>query len=89
MNDGYLDAECVITFLQRIGLIRQTAWKHQNTPVTELYYPVRFFLVTHGAIISFMIYIFNKRHCIMKSSVRTLATIQRINLDRIFEECAL
>jgi hypothetical protein len=89
MNDGYLDAECVITFLQKIGFVRPNAWKHENPLVTELYYPVQFFQTAHAATISFMIYVFNKRHCIMKSSVRTLAAIQQTNLDHVFQKCAL
>ena len=48
MNDGYLDAECVITFLQGIGLVRPKVWKHENPPVTELYYPIQFFQTLKG-----------------------------------------
>jgi hypothetical protein len=49
MNDGYLDAECVITFLQEIGLVRPKVWKHENPPVTELYYPIQFFQTARAA----------------------------------------
>jgi hypothetical protein len=40
MNDGYLDADCVMTFFFTTGFLKKSDWKHHSP---ELYYPARFY----------------------------------------------
>jgi hypothetical protein len=89
VNDGYLDAECVINFLLGINFIKNREWKHSNKIVQELVYPISFFMQKHNACISFSIYVFNTTHCIMKSSIRILAAKYNEDLSPVFERCVL
>jgi hypothetical protein len=57
MNDGYLDAECVITFFFMAGFLKESKWKHKSQ---ELYYPVRFYHAEKRSTITLEISVFNE-----------------------------
>jgi hypothetical protein len=86
MNDGYLDAECVITFFFQTGFLKKIAWKHKSQ---ELYYPVRFYHAEKKATVTLEISVFHKRHCVTKSSIRILSSRHALNFDPVFSECAI
>jgi hypothetical protein len=86
MNDGYLDAECVIAFFFTTGFLKGTDWKHKSQ---ELYYPARFYHAENKATVTLEISVFNKRHCVTKSSVRILSSRYDLNFDSVFSKCAI
>jgi hypothetical protein len=86
MNDGYLDAECVITFFFTTGFLKESHWKHNSE---ELYYPVRFYHTEKKSTITLEILVFNRRHCITKSSVRILSYRHALDFDNVFSRCAI
>jgi hypothetical protein len=86
MNDGYLDADCVITFFFKSGFLEEDSWKHDTR---ELYYPARFFRTEKRSIVSLEIYVIDKRHCVNKSSVRILSSRYALDFTRVISECAV
>ena len=86
MNDGYLDAECVITFFFTSGFLEKGDWKHESR---ELYYPARFYHVEKRAVITLEICIVDNRHCVNKSSVRILSSRYSLDFSNLFSECTI
>jgi hypothetical protein len=88
MNDGFLDAECVVAHLFSIGLLQKQDWKREGRgKIQELYYPVRFYHAATRATITLEIRVDGKRHCVTKSSIRLQARIHRIDLAAVFSRC--
>jgi hypothetical protein len=86
MNDGYLDADCVITFFFTSGFLQAGEWKHNSR---EIYYSARFYHAEKKSTITLEICVINQRHCINKSSIRILSSRHSINIDHVFSECAI
>jgi hypothetical protein len=86
MNDGYLDADCVLTFFFNSGFLEAGSWKHDSR---ELYYPARFYRVEKRAIVSLEIHVIDKRHCVSKSSIRILSSRFALDFTNAFSECAI
>ena len=89
MNDGYLDADCAISALISLGVLKPADWKREQLKVQELYYPARFYHAEKKATVTLEILLFHTRHCITKSSIRILAAIYKIDLDQVLSACAL
>jgi hypothetical protein len=90
MNDGFLNAECVLDFLFGIGFIEKSDWKHSaRENIQELYYPVRFFLLERKSIISLEIVMLDKLPCVTKSSIRILSAKYHLDLNQVFSRCVL
>jgi hypothetical protein len=87
MNDGFLDAECVINHWIRTGFIQDSKWKHDSK---ELYYTEIFLLVGKRAtMISIEILVDGGMHKITKSIVRTLERRFVQNFSAVFSLCAI
>ena len=86
MNDGFLDAECVIAFFISIGLIKPAKWKHNTI---ELFYLTKFYYSETNGTLSLQIDVYNKLHCISKSQVRLFAKKHNIDMSPVFENCSL
>ena len=86
MNDGYLDADCVITSFFASGFLQESAWKHDSQ---ELYYPARFYHAEKKSTITLEISVFNKRHCVTRSSVRILSSRHNRDFTDVFSECVI
>jgi hypothetical protein len=86
MNDGYLDAECVIKFFFMAGFLKESDWKHNTN---ELYYPARFYHAEKNAIITLEVSVFQKRHCVTKSSIRILSSRYDLDCGDVFSKCVI
>jgi hypothetical protein len=86
MNDGYLDAECVITFFFTTGFLKESDWKHNSQ---EFYYPARFYHAEKKSTITLEVSVLNKRHCVTKSSIRILSSRYALDFSHAFSRCAV
>jgi hypothetical protein len=87
MNDGFLEAGCVIENLVAAGFIERANWKH-NTK--ERYYSSTFTVSgTRSSLVDFEITVTGGVHCITKSIVRILARRYRRDFTVILDTCAL
>jgi hypothetical protein len=86
MNDGYLDADCVIKFFFNSGFLEKGSWKHDSR---ERYYPVRFYRVEKKTIVVLEICVVDRRHCVCKSSVRILSARFGMDFNRVFSDCVI
>ena len=86
MNDGYLDAECVINGLVSARFIHAAGWKHAGR---ERSYPASFWLATGKSLVSFWIVVIDEAHKIPKSSLRLHAQKYHKDFSALFENCAV
>jgi hypothetical protein len=87
MNDGFLNAECVINYWIRAGFIQNSKWKHDSK---ELYYTGIFLLEgKRASVICVEILVDGGMHKITKSIVRTQERRFAQDFSAVFSSCAI
>jgi len=88
VNGGYLDADCVIRNLVKLGFIHANPqWKHNTR---ELYYTALFQIVnTRASIVSFEITVVDGIHRVPESTVRAHEKTFNKNFSNVFTECKI
>jgi hypothetical protein len=85
--DIFLDAECVITALEKDSVISMVDWKHTHPEVKK--YSACFPHAETNGVIIFEITKVNNRFCIAKLRVNIIARRYRFNADKIYDKCSI
>jgi hypothetical protein len=86
METPSLDAECVITSLYSLNVLKKSQWK--RTPPEEKNYTALFYAADSNGTIAFDVEVSEGRHLISLSRLKIIALRHHISADDIYIKCA-